>query len=229
MLRHRWKSGCGKVRGMLSEYIDGALSSEDRGTIEEHINACQSCAKELESLRMTVAMLHRVPEVAVPRSFAISVSEERRPGTYAPRSMRWLRPATAFATIALVALLLVDFLPVFAGNGAIDEGELITQPPSSTVTVPAAGGEGGLFEARQDGLAAPTPGPLLGVEEKSQSEGANLEDSGATAMPDDALSADEPAEGWALHIAVIAVGVIALALMVMLVLNRQKTRKLKEI
>jgi hypothetical protein len=157
------KTRCRKVRGMISDYIDDLLGVEERSTVERHLEKCRACSNELESLRMTVQLLRRTPLVPVPRSFAIreveagreEVSEHHgfgllRPipafaigrintvweGVCDPQSLRWLRPATAFATAALVLLLMLDFLQVVPQQGGIDTREVFNESPAQVVLTP---------------------------------------------------------------------------------------------
>jgi hypothetical protein len=124
MFRGKWGgSQCRKVRGVLSEYIDNRLDGEKKTLVERHLQKCEACSKELESLQMTVQLLHRVPEVPVPRSFMVTVSKPKRESALGSASLRWLRPATAIIAIALVVLLAGDFLNVFvADTGVGNEG-----------------------------------------------------------------------------------------------------------
>lgn len=162
------KTRCRKVRGMLSEYIDNLLSAEDKGVVESHLEVCEACSNELESLQMTVQLLHRMPSVPVPRSFAVrevetdreEVSEPRGSGWLRPvpvfavsrigsgwasvcdpQRLRWLRPATAFATAALVLLLMLDFLQVVPQQGGIDSREVFNESPAQVISSPALGVE----------------------------------------------------------------------------------------
>ncbi len=66
------KDECSRTRGMLSGYMDRRLNPEELARVEEHLRTCQGCREELESLRATVALLHRLPEVTPSRSFAVA-------------------------------------------------------------------------------------------------------------------------------------------------------------
>ena len=132
----RRKTQCSRVHSQLSEYLDKRLGTEERDAVERHINSCQACAEELKSMQMTVHLLHDMPLVNVPRSFAIREAEVSRkaerkrwfsgwllptpvPATYGVRAvstsifdpwrLRWLRPATVVVTFILVLLLVLDF------------------------------------------------------------------------------------------------------------------------
>jgi MYXO-CTERM domain-containing protein len=246
MLLGRGKSRCKRVRGMLSDYIDGTLVDEDQLCVEQHIETCAGCSRELESLRTTVRMLKRVPVVSVPRSFAITGAEERerapsapegprrlRPATVlaiaAPENVGWLRPATALATLALVAVLLLDFLPILSTEVS-DKGELVAQPPSpaaSPVPRPDLGaGEGMDILEQITPEAVPTPlpgevpmptGDMLGAQ-------TGLEDSRLVGAHEAAEKADEAEDGWPFRQIEIALGAVALALMAALLLTRRRRK-----
>jgi len=146
MILGRRRITCRRVRNALSEYIDDRLTSEEREAVEHHLEKCAACAQELESLRATVEMLHQVSDVALPRSFVLREAEVEREAAapqprggwlrpvpvmamshagaervsmFDPQRLRWLRPATALATAALVVLLMVDFL------GAVPQDTLL--------------------------------------------------------------------------------------------------------
>jgi len=153
----RFKGGipCQRIQGMLSEYIDGKLNKADKGVVEAHLEVCNTCSRELQALRMTVQLLHSAPEVPVPRSFRVTVP--KRDGVFvhsgfrsprpvnapaaialSPASLRWLRPATAVAAIALVLLLVGDFVHVFENDSGVDGGGEATSTYSESVDPAAA-------------------------------------------------------------------------------------------
>ncbi len=107
----------GPVRGhiqveQLSAYLDKQVSPAERATIDAHLQQCSECRAELESLRQTVAMLHSLPRVAVPRAFTLSEAQAgiRRPAA-APGWFGGLaRGLGAVAAIALVAFVAVSVL-----------------------------------------------------------------------------------------------------------------------
>lgn len=214
------KRRCHKVRGMLSEYIDNRLDSEDRGVVERHLEICEACSNELESLQMTVQLLNQVPEMPVPRSFAIReadvvgerVPEPRRPGELQPvpvlatgevetgrvgildlQRHRWLRPATAFATVALIVLLMVDFLQLV--------------PHDKIMLSPTPQGEEYMTEARDDELAEAISEP-------------------APAPGEEALTEDVSSEaGWPLRQIEIAMGVLVFVLVALVFFARRQRRR----
>ncbi len=165
MFRFGKETLCQKIQGMLSEYMDNRLGSEDRVLVESHLEACEACSSELESLRMAVQLLRRVPQVPVPRSFTIAVPEIRREGVFGASSLRWLRPATAVATLVLVVLLAVDFLNI-AGS-APGGGDLLNEPPSRTFSTFVSEGAGNDTGVLTDLAPQATPEPTPGYGEKA--------------------------------------------------------------
>lgn len=59
---------CNKITELLSLYIDDELSPQDRELVDEHLNNCESCSKELEDLRQIRTLLAE-PLVDLPSGF----------------------------------------------------------------------------------------------------------------------------------------------------------------
>ena len=99
--RRSEKDECSKTRDLLSGYMDQRLSPEEVAHVEGHLRTCPGCREELGSLRATVALLHRLPEVAPSRSFAVAPVR--------PLPGRRALPALRFATAGVVLLLVLAF------------------------------------------------------------------------------------------------------------------------
>jgi len=99
--RRSEKDECSKTRDLLSGYTDRRLDPEDAARVEGHLSTCLGCREELESLRATVALLHRLPEVMPSRNFAVA-PVRTLPG-------RRALPALRFATAGVVLLLVLAF------------------------------------------------------------------------------------------------------------------------
>ena len=110
LLKRFFDRGHGRFVGMLSEYIDGELDSGARVALEEHLAGCLSCTEELESLRATVLMLRRMPEVEAPRSFRLVPASTP---TSAPQPER---PVFLWAMRVSTAAAVVAFTVMVAGN-----------------------------------------------------------------------------------------------------------------
>ena len=48
--------GCREVFELLSDYVDGELSPETRGALEEHLGACPPCEQFLKTFQKTRAL-----------------------------------------------------------------------------------------------------------------------------------------------------------------------------
>ena len=72
-----WQRIRGKPRGLtcielvelVTDYLEGVLSSEETGRFEEHIGRCTGCAAYLEQIRQTIALAGRLtPELLSPEA-----------------------------------------------------------------------------------------------------------------------------------------------------------------
>jgi len=119
------KDECDETKGMLSAYIDQYLSLKEQKEVEQHLKACQRCQEELDSIRATVELLHRVPQILPYRSFAIAEAKPvpRRTAVWA------LRAATSVAALCLVLLFAGDLVNLFEGTPSLMEKE--GAPPST--------------------------------------------------------------------------------------------------
>jgi hypothetical protein len=237
----RGKGGplCRKVRGMLSEYIDNSLNSEDKGFIERHLETCEACSKELESLRMTVQLLHRMPEVSVPRSFTVTVPQHRRESAFGPSSLRWLRPATAIVAVALVVLLMGDFLHGFENNVGVNSGpgnvtlsgsgfQLAPSPAAAQqqpmVAVPGVMGQMSLATAKAVGYTdytvLPSPPVSQPIAQPIPSVSGNEEITEARMM-----TQGEAGVGWPLRQTEIGLGAAVFVLLALIIFARRQRTK----
>ncbi|MFN8445654.1 MAG: hypothetical protein U0175_32985 [Caldilineaceae bacterium] len=60
---------------LLSAYIDGAVTNEEKTQIEKAVQIDANVAWRLESLRQTVQLLRSLPEVPLPRSFVLTEAD----------------------------------------------------------------------------------------------------------------------------------------------------------
>lgn len=91
---------------LLSAFLDGQVSQAEHALIEGHLNRCDLCRDELESLRRTVALMQALPRVRVPHAFTLSepMVRGRKPAV----GVSWLGGlARGLGAVAAVALLVV--------------------------------------------------------------------------------------------------------------------------
>src|SRR6266850_2970143 len=60
---------CDETRELLSPYLDEALAPDERSLVDAHLEGCAECRGELEALRGTIALLHRLEPVRAPGGF----------------------------------------------------------------------------------------------------------------------------------------------------------------
>ncbi len=56
---------CREVVEILGDYLEGAMTPDDRVRLEEHLADCEGCTAYLEQLRTTIRLNGRLPEEAV--------------------------------------------------------------------------------------------------------------------------------------------------------------------
>jgi len=147
---------CHKVRRLLSPYLDQRLSLLERVFVEGHLAGCALCGSELESLRATVDLLHRVPMVSVPRSFAVAAMEPKRRVV----SFALLSTATAIAVSVLAFFFVGDAFNLFESS-VVEEGLKGAAPlPVPTPTPPPPV----VFDAEMVGAQATSRWPVWQIE-----------------------------------------------------------------
>lgn len=57
---------CVDVVGLATDYLEGALSDEDRARVEDHLAMCEGCAVFLEQMRTTIRLTGRLTEETIP-------------------------------------------------------------------------------------------------------------------------------------------------------------------
>lgn len=139
---------CDGVRGLLSAYLDGELTSGELLRVEQHLRRCHACASEVESLRKTIAMVAGLDEVPLPADFharlhqrlvALGPPTARRPVVPAwQRSLRtWAIPAVAAAAALAVGLSTLQDAADPAGILAVPRIIDLAQNRAATPTVSA--------------------------------------------------------------------------------------------
>ena len=127
-----------KIRELLSAYIDGEVSEAEAAQVDEHLEQCDECRAEFDSLSSTVNLLIALPQLDLPRSFVLT--EEPAP-VRAAFSFVWpTRVAAGMAAAFLLALLLGDFAGFITQSSSIGptfESDQV-QPAAPAPAAPAA-------------------------------------------------------------------------------------------
>lgn len=107
---------------LLSAYLDGQMSAEERARLEAQLATDRALRAELEALRYTVALVRDLPPVPIPRNFILPQTMAAHPRPVPPPRHRraWAAPlltaATAFASLLFVVVLAGDLL-LLGGGG----------------------------------------------------------------------------------------------------------------
>lgn len=116
---------CSVAKGLMSSYMDGAVTRSQLAKVNEHLHACPECAAHFASVRQTQALVGSLgrkvapPELALKLRVAMSqeIANSRRPRWEAWR-VHWenafnatMVPATAgLVTTLIIFGLLISFL-----------------------------------------------------------------------------------------------------------------------
>ncbi|ATW23778.1 anti-sigma factor family protein [Candidatus Formimonas warabiya] len=66
---------CLDIQDLLSPYLDDVLTSEEILMVENHLEGCPSCRKDLAELKETVALIQSIPEVPLPSDFSDQIHD----------------------------------------------------------------------------------------------------------------------------------------------------------
>ncbi len=128
------KKDCRKIQELFSSYLDGQLETVERDAVRFHIEICPSCRYELQSMRITKELLHRMPVVPAPRSFTLAEAPKQHVTisfSLPNLDLNWLRMATAAAAVIFALLMIVDF------SGVLSEDSTQTAVIESPTSAPA--------------------------------------------------------------------------------------------
>ena len=128
LFRHR------RVAALLSSYIDGQVTREERSVVEGHLPGCETCSRDLDELRQTASLMSGLPVLAPGRTYVLSsLSFQEAPA----RRPIYALFAPSIAAAACAVLLVV----IVSGQAA---GVLVQ-----------SGGDEAMFESSADAPTAP--------------------------------------------------------------------------
>ena len=52
---------CNELVELVTDYLEGRLSSTDRARFEAHLDACEGCANHLDQIRRTISTMGSLP------------------------------------------------------------------------------------------------------------------------------------------------------------------------
>ncbi|HET8943351.1 MAG TPA: zf-HC2 domain-containing protein [Dehalococcoidia bacterium] len=193
-----WRNPHRRFQERLSAYLDGELSPDGARALQAHLDSCDTCAAEFADLRMASSALAELPEVEVPRSFALTPDLVGRaaPQAYGARSASTgfrLAGGALAAALAVVLVLdaggIVDNGGEHAGGGdEFRQGASNYDATSNAATSPPVGDAS---IAEQGGAATgedPEASPGIGADGEERSFQAPTPTPAATEIPGDAAA-----------------------------------------
>lgn len=100
------------IRHLLDDYVMGDLADDARPAVAEHVNACDICRSEVQSLERIRALTRELPTEVEPPAAAwagirSAIERDKTAVTEAApvKPSRWQRPLSIAAAAAIVALL----------------------------------------------------------------------------------------------------------------------------
>jgi len=170
---------------ILSAYVDGELSEEERRTLEDRLSRDPKLRAALRAMHRTVSLMRELPEVEAPRNFILTPSMAGRQvaekGTDARRRKAvWLAPlltaATTVVSLLFAIVLVGDLLLPGIGGVASAPAPMRQAEDAPAVALEAAPTQEGEAE-RPEAPSLPSPSPPSAadketVEELSEEESA---------------------------------------------------------
>jgi len=147
--------------GDLSAYLDEALSSEARASVQAHVDTCALCRTRLAELRGTARLIAALPTPVPSRSLVPRVSV---PVWLAP-----LRTLSIFASGAAIFLFVASAL--IASFPRAQSAGTAAAPAPNTVSAPQASAARGAATAtsapQNFNVSAPSPAPAPNTDKRS--------------------------------------------------------------
>lgn len=155
--------------GDLSAYLDEALSSEDRTSVQAHLDTCGLCRTRLAELRGTARLIAALPMPVPSRSLVPRVSVPI-----------WLAPLRTFSTFASGAAIFLfiasAILTTFPRSVGTSAGSAAAPAPN-TVSAPQASGGAVADSATSDPAkfqaSAPSPAPSPATSQERSIQGSS--------------------------------------------------------
>jgi len=97
---------CRDIKELLSAYIDGALSTEERARVEEHLKTCKECSESLTALKEAVSQIKSLKEVEPPPLLARRIMKAIKKEARYPLRIRIPLQAAAMIAIAFTSIYL---------------------------------------------------------------------------------------------------------------------------
>lgn len=193
---------------ILNAWIDTVATPQERAAVEDHVATCEICRERLDELQAVKSMLGSMPEVAPPRSFALTPAQANRPTPIRPD----VTPSTIVRLMPLVrSLSVAAMLAVIVLGAALVIGpsdDTITSNDAAQMDAEETGSTTQSFQLQEPPMAALERGEVV-----DQGEAASAHDSTMDSLANEGRGTASVDTGLtALEIATITVGALAIIL-----------------
>jgi len=123
---------CRDMKEKLSAYLDGALPSEEKKLIKEHLNSCPQCGMALKELKKTEEFVRNLEEVEPPAWLTqkimarVKAEEEKKRRIF----QRLFYPLHIKVPIEALATVLIAVIAVYVFRAAEPEMKSLPVPPA---------------------------------------------------------------------------------------------------
>ena len=168
---------------LLSAYVDGEVTAEEAREVEELLASSEEARRELAELQATVDLVRGLPDLDLPRSFALDAAPKKRWTMWWP-SVRTTGLATSVAAMLLVALVAGEMLNVLeqARFGG-DDSEYASDDSGFPLAAAPAVAQESAGVASMDAPASPEPEAAVMKGFAAQEESAQAPAAPAAAAP----------------------------------------------
>src|SRR5215510_7781357 len=137
-----------EIRELLSPYLDGEVTEDERLWVEQAIATSPELRQELESLRQMVNMLAALPSMAAPRPLTLSEADVQPFLPPSPKRSFWASKWLGSLAMTAAALACVVIVGWFLFTGQLNQS-------------PAAQQEIAAYSQGTENAAAPAAAPTL--------------------------------------------------------------------
>ena len=147
---------CTNIKENLSAHLDNALDAEQSNIIEEHLQSCEECTKELDELKEIVSLLSGTQNVKIPDSFDFGIMQTLH-HEKAKKSYMFKRKITMISSIAAVFVIGIFSITMYnymsGSNNDANLNYIMPQPAimadMSSDMAGGAAGNGALSETEE--------------------------------------------------------------------------------
>jgi hypothetical protein len=133
---------CDELDALLPDYLDGALESGTRATVEEHARSCARCEALIGDLSALVRDARALPDLVPPRDLWAGIEARIQAPVVSLPAARMAAPRPRWRTTAWLGAAAAALIAATAGitytvamHQAREQGRLAMAPPGATAPV----------------------------------------------------------------------------------------------